>query len=197
MMQLTFQKTVCLMKEKLLRFLWLRPVITFLPSLEKQYRCSKIEVARAISGFCTFCLGAATLRRFKLYAKRLFLTFSHFVTFYSKPLTSKLSSVEMQLRTVKLSLRSSLKMLKMKVYQIIESEEFSLTATRIGDPEEVDVVLQELCIRLSYQPKSFPIAAWPNERMALRQIGKSSVGIFFRIIHNSRQVELLRSVIKN
>jgi hypothetical protein len=196
-MQLTSQKTICLVKEKLLCFVWLRPLITFLPSLEKQYRCSKIEVARTISGFCTSYLGAATLRRFKLYAKRLFQPFSQFFIFYLKPLTSKPSSGPMALAFKKLTLRVSLKMLKMKVYQIIESEEFSLTATRIGDPEEVDVMLQELYVKLSCWPKSFPIAAWPNERMARRAIGKSSVGIFFRIIHGSFQVELLRSVIKD
>jgi hypothetical protein len=99
---------------------------------------------------------------------------------------------------MKLSLRDSLKMIeKPTIYQLLESEEFSLAATRIGDPQEVDAALEELLHKIACKPQSFPVVVWPNERMAALEIRGSSIGVFFRIIHNSLQVELLRSLVKN
>lgn len=80
---------------------------------------------------------------------------------------------------------------------IVESEEFALTLTLIGDPEEADSELDGLLHRIAARAESFPIAVWPNERMAPLFNNGKSIGVFFRIIPTAKQVELLRLLLKN
>lgn len=80
---------------------------------------------------------------------------------------------------------------------IVESEEFALTWTLIGDPMEADAELEGLLHRIAVRAESFPVVVWPNERMATLSNNGKSIGVFFRIIPSVKQVELLRLLLKN
>jgi hypothetical protein len=80
---------------------------------------------------------------------------------------------------------------------IVESEEFALTWTLIGDPMQADAELEGLLHRVAVRGESFPVVVWPNERMATLSNNGKSIGIFFRILPNIKQVELLRLLVKN
>jgi hypothetical protein len=80
---------------------------------------------------------------------------------------------------------------------IVESEEFALTWTLIGDPMQADAKLEALLHRIAIRAESFPVVVWPNERMAMITGNGNSIGVFFRIIPNVKRVELLRLLVKN
>jgi hypothetical protein len=80
---------------------------------------------------------------------------------------------------------------------IVESEQFSLTWTLIGDPMQADAELEDVLNRIAVRPEIFPIVVWPNERMATVIHNSKSIGVFFRITPNVKEVELLRLLVKN
>ncbi|MCI0541271.1 MAG: hypothetical protein L0Z50_39225 [Verrucomicrobiales bacterium] len=80
--------------------------------------------------------------------------------------------------------------------ELIEAEEFALTWTLVAEPTRADGKLENLLHRIALAPESFPVVVWPNTRMALLIDEDGSVGVFFRILANSQQIELLRSLVK-
>jgi hypothetical protein len=84
-----------------------------------------------------------------------------------------------------------------KPCELIETEEFAVSWTLIGDPSRADGRLEELLHHIATEPESFPVVDWPNTRMALTTDLDGSIGIFFRQMPNSQRIELLHSQVKN
>ena len=80
---------------------------------------------------------------------------------------------------------------------IVESEEFALTWTLIGDPIQADTELEGVLQSIAVRAESFPVVVWPNERMATLSNNGKTIDVFFRIIPKVKQVELLRLMLKN
>lgn len=81
--------------------------------------------------------------------------------------------------------------------ELIETEEFSVSWTLLGDPSRADGRLDEVLHHIATEPESFPVVDWPNIRMALITDLDGSIGVFFRRIPDSQRIELLRSQVKN
>lgn len=84
----------------------------------------------------------------------------------------------------------------MKIYGLIESEEFTLALTLVGEPIKADEKLADILFRIATDPESFRIVLYPNERMATRKIGRLTIVIFFRILPDANHIELLRPLLK-
>ena len=79
---------------------------------------------------------------------------------------------------------------------IIESEEFALGWTLIDDPARSDAKLERLLYGIAIRAESFPIIVYPNERMAMIKNSRQTIGVFFRIMPSTNEVELLRLLLK-
>jgi hypothetical protein len=156
----------------------LRLLTTFLPPLERQ------------------CI---SLRRFT--ATREACLSNIFAVFPIFQIDSPATPNYCLAQTAKLRVRcEDTKMCKRKTKkpcELIETEEFSVSWTLIGDPSRADGRLEELLHHIATEPESFPVVDWPNTRMALTTDLDGSIGIFFRRMPNSQRIELLRSQVKN
>jgi hypothetical protein len=79
---------------------------------------------------------------------------------------------------------------------LVESDQFDLARTLIDEPGKADAKLEELLYSIAIRAESFPVYVYPNERMATTKNSRQTIGVFFRIMPNTNQIELLRLLLK-